>query len=319
MSYKISKASIFVSLLFVLTLAFIGFLGTKMATNFDGISTNQVFSFISLPTTTSFWGLFIIGIALFGFAYWLTFILNNQFKFADKFGAKGGVFFFALVLCFPFSLLHLPSLIASIFCFISLRLLLNVYNQKSVLSLLFWSSFLVGIASIFFYPAAVFLVLVFITMAIFRPFEIRNIFISLIGFALPFFYLYSISYLMDISIVQTDFQNLKLKSLEFNELSFYSSGSILLFISTGLLSLSVVINRRKKVVRQQNQLMVLFLFLLFSSALILFVPFDLLLLLLSPPMVLFFLIFSQKVARKWLLNLYLTLVFLLCLLEQFHW
>lgn len=319
MANKTSKTPFLVLIAIVLALALIGFLGSKMAINFKVPEGEELYSLIALPSMNSFLGLFLLGFSLFLCCYWLMTFLNSKLKLVERLGTKAVMLYLAFILCFPFSLLNLSSLLASLLCFISLGLLLNIYNQKSVLSLLFWSSFLLGVASILFYPAALFFILVFATMTIFRPFEIRNIFISIIGFLLPLFYLNSIFYLFEIPIEYVNIRDKGLKFIVFNDLSIYSTGRILLFTTVALLSISVILNRRKMVVRQQNQMLVLFLYLLFSFALKLFISLELLVLLILPPIAFFILLFYQKLARKWILNIYLLLVFLLCLLEQFRW
>lgn len=74
-----------------------------------------------------------------------------------------------------------PVLFSNLFIIIALGQLFSVYNQKNVLREIFNASLLVGVASLFYFPAILMLFLIWATFIIIRPFEWRNYVISLFG------------------------------------------------------------------------------------------------------------------------------------------
>jgi hypothetical protein len=64
-----------------------------------------------------------------------------------------------------------------------------LFKNEAPVSPLFDGCFLIAIASLIYFPAVVFFVLFMISLAILRPFNIREWMISLIGFFLPYFFL----------------------------------------------------------------------------------------------------------------------------------
>jgi len=92
---------------------------------------------------------------------------------------------------FGFSL----PVIASVICMPVYYFLFRLYKEFKPESFLFNSSFIVAIAALVYFPAIITLVLVWITAMIFNQFSIRTLFISLIGFAIPFLFAYTHYYM----------------------------------------------------------------------------------------------------------------------------
>ena len=74
-----------------------------------------------------------------------------------------------------------PVLLANLFIIIALGQLLTIYNQKSVLKEVFNASVLISIASLFYFPSILMILLIWATFIIIRPLEWRNYILSLLG------------------------------------------------------------------------------------------------------------------------------------------
>lgn len=74
-----------------------------------------------------------------------------------------------------------PVLFSNLFVIIALGQLLSIYNQKNVLREVFNASLLIAVASLFYFPAILMILLIWATFIIIRPLEWRNYVISLFG------------------------------------------------------------------------------------------------------------------------------------------
>lgn len=82
-----------------------------------------------------------------------------------------------------------PLFISLIFLLIGINRLLKVYHQKEIYSEVFDAGFYLGMASLFYYPAILFLVSFWVFISMNRAFNFREYFLPLIGTVLPFFFL----------------------------------------------------------------------------------------------------------------------------------
>ena len=89
----------------------------------------------------------------------------------------------------PFALTLHPVLIANLFLIFVLNNLFRVYGQQDAFRLVFKAGFLSAIASFFYFPAIFIIVLIFISLMIFRIFKWREWIISLIGLIIPYTFL----------------------------------------------------------------------------------------------------------------------------------
>jgi len=97
----------------------------------------------------------------------------------------------------PFTLTLHPVLIANLFLILVFSYLLRVYGQQDAFRLVFKAGFLSAIASFFYFPAIFIIVLIFISLIIFRILKWREWIISIIGLIVPYIYLTVYYFLFD--------------------------------------------------------------------------------------------------------------------------
>lgn len=90
--------------------------------------------------------------------------------------------------CTPGLLWPLPEQFAGLLILAALYLLLGTYRQDKSSGVIFNSGALLGLASLFYFPASLFFFLFFIVVIMLRPFVWREWLMLLIGFLLPFIY-----------------------------------------------------------------------------------------------------------------------------------
>jgi hypothetical protein len=88
-----------------------------------------------------------------------------------------------------------PVIPAAIFLILALERMLDTYRVDRLSLNPFEASFLVAIASMFYGPAAFFLIMIWIAVGILRPGYWREWIYTLLGFAMPYMFLYSYYYL----------------------------------------------------------------------------------------------------------------------------
>lgn len=91
-------------------------------------------------------------------------------------------------LAFPILQFH-PLILVNLFLLKALDKMFMLFKNDSPISPLFDSCFLISIASLLYFPAAVMFVLFLVALAILRQFNLREWLISIIGFLLPYFFL----------------------------------------------------------------------------------------------------------------------------------
>lgn len=90
--------------------------------------------------------------------------------------------------CTPGLLWPLPEQFAGLLILAALFLVLGTYRQDKSLSPVFNSGLLLGLASLFYFPAFIFYIFFFIVVIMLRPFVWREWLMLLIGFLIPFIY-----------------------------------------------------------------------------------------------------------------------------------
>lgn len=158
-----------------------------------------------------------------------------------------------------------PVLLANLFIILALGQLLTIYNQKSVLKEVFNASVLISIASLFYFPSILMILLIWATFIIIRPLEWRNYILSLLGPLLVGIWLASYYFLTDQLPVLSD------KYLQFNNyfegltISGFSYVVIGFLIIIALVAFgSLLKGLSKNTVRVKNLLRVVSFFFVFS-------------------------------------------------------
>lgn len=193
---------------------------------------------------------------------------------------------------------------------ISLSLVLQIHNQKSVLGLLFLSSLILSIASILFYPSLFIFLIPVLTMAFFRPFEVRDYAVVLVGILLVLFYLFCFSYLLDVSIAVPNINFSNIESM----ISFTNTLiPLVLFCLFSLIgALKLYFDRTKFVVRQRNQLLAIAVYVILQLVLFLTLRNAVFWISIVPILSIFLSYYHKTYGRKWLLDI-VSLLFIVVL------
>ena len=107
------------------------------------------------------------------------------------------LFYFFLCSCRPVLISFYPAIAASLFLILALKRLAESYKKEKALSESFDAGVLIGIASLLYYPVALFVIFLWIALIIMRSLVWREWVASLIGFLLPFAFMlgyYSVFY-----------------------------------------------------------------------------------------------------------------------------
>jgi hypothetical protein len=115
---------------------------------------------------------------------WNTFVnAHGLLKQSSYFTAT---LFLLLYSCRPILVSFYPSLVAAMFLILALKRLAESYKKEKALSEAFDAGIFIGIASLLYFPFAVFIVFLWIGLLTMRSLVWREWVLSLIGFMLPF-------------------------------------------------------------------------------------------------------------------------------------
>lgn len=194
---------------------------------------------------------------------------------------------------------------------LSLSLVLQIHNQKSVLGLLFLSSIMLSISAVLFYPSLFLFSIPLLNMAFFRPFEVRDYAVVLVGFSLVLFYLFCLSYLLDVSVTVSNIDvNIRESMIPF-ALDLLPLVLFSLFSMIGALKL--FFDRTKFVARQRNQLLVIAVYVIIQLVLFLILQNAVFWVSMVPILSIFLSYYYKTNNRKWLLDL-VSLLFIVALI-----
>jgi len=90
-----------------------------------------------------------------------------------------------------------PGIFANLFIILMLEEVFASYKKRYVLNKLFMAGFFVGIASLFYSFAIVYLIIIWISLFLLRSINIREWFVPILGFIFPFLFLFAIYYIHD--------------------------------------------------------------------------------------------------------------------------
>jgi hypothetical protein len=148
--------------------------------------------------------------------------------------------FYALI-CSSFVAFHdlTPALIASFLFIVALEIMFDSYNEEGLSYKFFESAFLVSLASLTYSTIALYLVIIWIILSILRNAGWREWAFTIIGFAIPYLFLYVVYYLTDQNI-HVNTQNILSnfiadKGFEFSDLLsmiFYGFLAMIIFIAS---------------------------------------------------------------------------------------
>jgi hypothetical protein len=79
-----------------------------------------------------------------------------------------------------------PSIISMFFCMLVFRNIFEIYHRERVFNFGFNSGFMIALATLIYFPACVFILIAWIGFSLLKSFNLRDFFIILIGFLIPF-------------------------------------------------------------------------------------------------------------------------------------
>jgi len=228
--------------------------------------------------------------------------INTNHRFIEGKSFPLGIFLIVALSSYPAVLIQPEMLFVSFLGLVIVYLLLNIYNQHSIAGIILQASILCSIATLFYAPSIIFLLIILIGVTIFRPFNIRNTLLVFVGFILLYIYLFGLSYLFDWELsLPLDVEFDLYRSLELL-LTSSKIGVWFVFLLALITISSVYTNRQRLIVRQRNQLSLLF------AAFILCVIVGLMFnlsgsfLFLFSILGIFFLFFYKNLTKKWLIE-----------------
>ena len=149
----------------------------------------------------------------------------------------------------------------------TLSLLSKLSNTQDPKKIIFNSGIFLGISSFLFFPSILFLVVMFLTLFIMRPFKLAESIMLIIGTITPFYFLYTFNYLVDLKLsglfphLLLNIPTILLKQPETAGLVFIS-----LLFCIGLYYLQINMNRL--LVQSRKMWSVVFFFLMISILMI---------------------------------------------------
>ena len=235
--------------------------------------------------------------------------MNTSHRFIEGKSFPIAIFLIVALSSFPEILLQPEMLFASFLGLVIIYLLLNIYNQNSITGIIIQAAFICSIATLFYAPSVIFLIIILIGVTIFRPFNIRNSLLICLGFILLYIYLFGLSYIFNLKLILP--LDVKLDFSRTSEILLNSPkigvGFVFLIITIAISS--VFAKRQKLVVRQRNQLSLLFVAILLYSLVGFIFNFTGSFLFIFSLSGIFFLFFYTNLNKKWLIE-----VPLICLL-----
>lgn len=131
-----------------------------------------------------------------GGAFLLNYIINEH-EIMEKRSYMIGLIYVVWMSCLTsIQLLH-PIIWVNICMMIGINHLLNSYRKTTAFAEVFEAGLWAGIASLFYFPALVFILFVWISILILRPFVWREWILALIGLVLPFIFTFIFYFLTD--------------------------------------------------------------------------------------------------------------------------
>ena len=217
-----------------------------------------------------------------------------------------------------------PIVIASLFMLLAIHTLMQSYKKETSYAQAFDTGFFIAMASLFYIPSVVFILLLWIGLLILRPFVWREWIISLIGFALPWVFLVFYYFWNDnLESLQYDslYYTLITPQKSFSSISFsymaYAQVGVLLvasFFSFGRLMHDI----RAGTVRTRSNLFLMIYFFLLAFVSIFLAPAYSIpyLSFLSAPFTVFFSSYLLFVKKTWLAEILFLLLIISVFLNQ---
>lgn len=250
----------------------------------------------------------------------------NQIIIANEFSGKItmlGMFFFVLLVTSMDSYLFMnPFLWASFFLMLMLNELFKLPKGERPIPIVFNASFYLGMASLFYYPTFLLLIVIWVSLMIFRVSSWREYVIALIGSLLPLFFAFTWYYFNDtqdsfFSTIKSAFQ-FDFRIMHKSVMEIVIAVLLLGIILPSILKLAGGI-MEKSIVLRQKLTVTIWLFVVSFIIIFFFEKHPSNGLLLSIPTTIILTNFSFGISRKKLkwLDLYVSLIFILVIINHY--
>lgn len=181
-------------------------------------------------------------------------------------------FVYALLMSSDPGLLHAhPALFSNLFLLLALNTLLQSYRMEKAYACIFDAGLYIALASLFYMPAALFLLIVWAALIILRPFIWREWVISILGFLVPWILLLFYFYWHGLSLQVPDplLPLTWIKLLTFNPASFFQTPgeiaiAVVLFLTSILSFGRFLSDLNSGTVRTRSNLLVILNFFIIS-------------------------------------------------------
>jgi hypothetical protein len=110
-------------------------------------------------------------------------------KFVNRLTFLPGMLYIVLMSCYPSLLTITPGMIANLFIIFSLNVTLGIYLKPEPYKEIFNATFLISLASAFYLPALIYLILFWFALLIYRISSLREWIITLSGLAAPYLFI----------------------------------------------------------------------------------------------------------------------------------
>lgn len=150
-----------------------------------------------------------------------------------------------------------PVIIGSIFIFVSINFIISTYRTEYALNRLYLAGFFVALASLFWGPFAIFVLIIWISISILRPFIGREWIVGLLGFLTPYLFVFVYYFVFSdqedflalVNHFTSNFSLIKIfHSVHFSYYIFY--GILLLIIIAA--SYTIIANYQKKKIKDRK-------------------------------------------------------------------
>jgi hypothetical protein len=214
-----------------------------------------------------------------------------------------------------------PSLVSSTLLILLFYRIFSAYKSESISLHFLDAGILLSAASLFFFPTLFFLPFLMAAMPILRPFNWREWAFIVIGAVIPYFFLFSIYYLLDLPITEylqeiAESLNKTVESLRISQIVSLLYVLLILLIT----SFFIISNMGMMKIYARKFFSVFFLYFVFSGVIFLVIPgagFGMVYFI-SVPLAFLFSHFFVKCKKNWINNLLFITFFLLLLWERIN-
>jgi hypothetical protein len=167
--------------------------------------------------------------------------------------------FFYIIIASSFIQLHRlnPVIIGTLFIFTAINFIYSTYRTEYALNKLYLAGFSIALASLFWGPFAIFIIIIWISLSILRPFIGREWIVGLFGFLTPYLFVFvyffvfmdESEFLRLIEYFTSNFELFKpIYSLHYSYYIFYGFLSLLIVVA----SYTVLSNYQKKKIKTRK-------------------------------------------------------------------